>query len=755
MPLLVLLLLAGCGGSSKQSAGKRSSLVVLVNAPFSRTPYLGRAIENGARLAAREVNANGIRVGGTTYDLKIETLDSGLSPARAVSNVRRAVGRHAVAIVDEGTGIDASWRIAEKSGVPIGVVFEGGNQVIDPVSATERLPRRPDRSRDRVQARRVPDPERPAIALIHDDSDYGAAGEDALRSAFSRNQSSIAGDDSVPADALDVAPQVLRARRAHATALLVWGRPATIAAAITAARSAGWNVPFYTPPTGADPFVRQQLADHPAWVDGLTFAGGRLTAEVGTGPFQTFEQKLESAYGVDRVGVKTKAGDEVIQPPETAMYAYDFVNLVAAAVLQAGSTDPAQVTEALNEVTVQGANGDSARLQPAQPRRRRRRRRLLRALPRHDVRAGPGRSALEDACRRSLRFDDACARSDWRSSRSPPQRPRQRRSRASPPSRRRSRRSPRRRRSARARRRPRRACATDVDATTRVRIAVDARRHAVRRHRHAAARRLTAGRLLLHDRRAADRRRAAHTARSRRRGFAPQRSSGPGSTPASGCSRRARRSTRRGRGLVAASRLDRRRQGDARERDGDHDDRLRGRRAQAAARGRSSPGSGARPGPAVRRRAVGTRDVAARADDGARDRAAARDRDDRVARHVDVTVGTDRVQLPGRAPAALGLGAAPVRRSAPARLSGRELLDVAVRRFARVRPRTPVRLVPRQPRPERVERLDLQLRLGDPAGARRQRSPSRRAGATRSASLLWACGGLAALAGGALAWSRA
>ena len=162
----------------------------------------------------------------------------------------------------------------------------------------------------------------------------------------------------MPADALDVAPQVLRARRAHATALLVWGRPATIAATITAARTAGWNVPVYTSPTGADPFVRQQLADHPDWVDGLTFAGGRLTAEVGTGPFQTFEQKLESAYGVDRVGVKTKAGDDVIQPPETAMYAYDFVNLVAAAILHAGSTDPAQVTTALNEVTVQGANGD-------------------------------------------------------------------------------------------------------------------------------------------------------------------------------------------------------------------------------------------------------------------------------------------------------------------------------------------------------------------------------------------------------------
>src|SRR6058998_2525275 len=93
--ILTLLLLAGCGGAAKTSADSHRSLVVLVNAPFSRTPYLGRAIENGARLAAQEVDANGIRVGNTTYDLKIETLDNGLSPARAVANVRRAVGRHA------------------------------------------------------------------------------------------------------------------------------------------------------------------------------------------------------------------------------------------------------------------------------------------------------------------------------------------------------------------------------------------------------------------------------------------------------------------------------------------------------------------------------------------------------------------------------------------------------------------------------------------------------------------------------------
>ena len=348
--------LAGCGSGSK--ATKREALTVVVNAPFSRSPYLGRTIENGARLAAGEVNATGIRINGKDYGLRVTTMDTALSPARAVSNMRRAVGQHAVAVVDEGTGIDASWRIANEDGMPVGVVFEGGKQIIDPATRPNVFRIAPS---DHGIAFRLAEylvPKKLKLALLHDDSDYGAAGKQALTSAFAQNRSSIAIDETLPSDALDLGPQVLRARRAHATGLLVWGRPATIAAVLTAARSSGWNVPVFTPPAGSDPFVRQQLADHPQWVNGLTFAGGRLTAEIGSGPFLTFEQKYESSFGVDRVGVNTSGGRPVIVPPESAMYAYDFVNLVAAALRKAASLDPAKVTAALNEVTSEGANGD-------------------------------------------------------------------------------------------------------------------------------------------------------------------------------------------------------------------------------------------------------------------------------------------------------------------------------------------------------------------------------------------------------------
>jgi len=359
MRLAALALLAfvacSCGASGSKDV---KPLLVVVNAPFSRTPYLGRTIENGVRLAAQQVAATGLRVDGQRYRLEVRTMDNGLSPAHAVANVRQAVADGAVAIVDEGTGVNASWRIAAKRGVPICIVFDGGSSLVDPQTRPNVFRIAPT---DHGVAFRLAEyliPKRLRIGILHDDSDYGTNGESELRKAFSENRSSVAVDETVPADALDLSPQVLQARRAHATALLVWGRPSTIAAAITAARSAGWNVPVYTPPTGADPFVRQQLANHPAWLNGLTFAGGRLTAEVGVAPFERFEQRYETAYGVDRVGVRTRSGAEVIEPPEIAMYAYDFVNLLAAALTHANSTDPAKVTRSLEEVTIEGANGD-------------------------------------------------------------------------------------------------------------------------------------------------------------------------------------------------------------------------------------------------------------------------------------------------------------------------------------------------------------------------------------------------------------
>jgi ABC-type branched-subunit amino acid transport system substrate-binding protein len=196
------------------------------------------------------------------------------------------------------------------------------------------------------------------VAFLHDDSDYGQQGKVAFDDAFGRVQNSSVADITLPFGSSDVSPQVLEARRAGANALLVWVRSSTLAQVIRDARSSGWDVPIYSAPSGEDPLVRQQLSDHPEWVDGLVFASGRMTAEKGPGPFLAFQKKYEDKYGADEVGVQTADGQDVLQPPDYAMYPYDFVKVLAAALQTARSTDKAKVLEFLNQVDVQGANGD-------------------------------------------------------------------------------------------------------------------------------------------------------------------------------------------------------------------------------------------------------------------------------------------------------------------------------------------------------------------------------------------------------------
>ncbi|MDP8955579.1 MAG: ABC transporter substrate-binding protein [Actinomycetota bacterium] len=353
---VLVTLFAGCSGGPAADA---SELLIVVNAPFSKSPYIGRTISQGVQLAVDEINGQGgVQVAGRAYRFRVQTMDNALSPQKALQNARSAAARGAVAIVDEGTGIEASWRVANEAGIPICIVFQGGIGLVD-------FRTRPNVFRiaptDHGIAFRYAEhliPKGLKVGFLHDDTDYGQQGALAFREAFGRNPEAVAADIGVPADLGDPSSQVLEARRAGATALLVWGTSATIANVLRAARNSGWDVPVYTPPSGQDPLVRQQLSDRREWIDGLTFASGRMTAERGPAPFLAFREKYQSAFGADRVGVETASGEDVIQPPEFAMYPYDFVNVLSAAVRAAAGPDPGRLLDALEQVDVQGANGD-------------------------------------------------------------------------------------------------------------------------------------------------------------------------------------------------------------------------------------------------------------------------------------------------------------------------------------------------------------------------------------------------------------
>jgi ABC-type branched-subunit amino acid transport system substrate-binding protein len=355
--LAAVVACTGCGGHSR---GTQKTLLIAVNAPFSQQSSLGESIARGVQLAAAQVlNGGGIPLNGTTYTFRVKRYDNGLSARTAAANVRHAIDDGAVAIVDEGTGIDASWQEAEKAGVPIAIVHQGAASLVDPQKRPNVFRIVPTDHGIAFRFAEYLSHKHLKLALVHDDSEYGRGGEEALDKAFSYDPEGIAARIGVSAAATDYAAPVLRARKAGATGLMVWGRPGTIAGVVRAARRTGWDVPIYAPPDAADPLVRQELSDHPEWLDGLTFGDGRLTSEVGPGPYYNYESTYESAFGPDLVGVKTKAGREVIALPEYSMYASDFVNVLVAAITRAGGPDDGKkVIAALNQVSIRGANGD-------------------------------------------------------------------------------------------------------------------------------------------------------------------------------------------------------------------------------------------------------------------------------------------------------------------------------------------------------------------------------------------------------------
>jgi branched-chain amino acid transport system substrate-binding protein len=349
---------AGCGGSSSAPEGQTPqirTLVLAVVAPFSRDAYLGTTITNGVRLAAQNLI---LPVGRFYYRLRIVQYDNAGSPSQAVANVRRAIAAKAVAIVSDGTGVDASWRIANRARVPICIVYDGGIGLADPQKRPNVFRIAPTNHGISFRLAEYLVPKKLKAAFLTDDSGYGRAGRAALDRAFAENRSSVVARIQIPSTATDLAPQILQARRAGATALLVWAQPAGIAEAVIAARNSGWKVPVYTPPSGEDPLVRQELAAHPDWMDGLTFAAGRMTAEKGPAPFLQFQRHYENVFGAQEVGVKSGRDRHVVQPPDYAMYPYDFVRLLAAAVRASQSVNGEALLRALNQVSVEGANGD-------------------------------------------------------------------------------------------------------------------------------------------------------------------------------------------------------------------------------------------------------------------------------------------------------------------------------------------------------------------------------------------------------------
>lgn len=347
--LAAAVALAVLGGCTNDGGAKGDAVTIVVSAPISSSPWIADSVVRGARLAVDELNDDGKRY-------RLVELDHGNSVERAQANARKAVEEGAAALVTDGAGAVAVAGVSGPANLPVFVTFEGGEGLIDEEARPTLFRMAPA---NRPMAVRLTDylaGRKPRIALITDDSGYGKDGRADILKAIARNDLTLTGGAEVATGA-DPAPQVLAARQSGADTVIVWARAPVLASVVTSIRSRSWDVPIWSGPTAEDPVVRQQLAQHPEWLKGVGFVSFRMTAEIGPEPFQAFRAAYEKKFGPGTIGV-TDGGREVVQPPDWAMYGYDSVKLVDAALALSKGETGAALIDALHQASITGANGD-------------------------------------------------------------------------------------------------------------------------------------------------------------------------------------------------------------------------------------------------------------------------------------------------------------------------------------------------------------------------------------------------------------
>ncbi len=359
--LVAIAALAGCGspGAGGGTAGHGgTSILIALNVPASSDQFLASAITRGAGLAVAQANAAGVKVGGTRYTVALKSYDDGGQAQQAANNVGAAIHDGAVAVIEDGYGAGISAPQSGAAGVPEIVLDQHDINLLDPVNRPSlfRLGI-PDDSAAHVLAAYM-EGKTTRVAIIHDDTASGRDGATNMQQGLTDSGVTAAPIVEVAAGAPTMDAQIQQVVAAHPGGIVIWGGDAFTGRTVAAIRAAGVTTPLYAGPDGEFPAVRQIAGI--AASNGLVFVSSRLTSEGDNTSFPKFEHALAAAEGGPMdAGFKDAQGQEIRQPDDYAMYAYDAVNVVLAALQKQGSVHPTpRLFDTMCLVSVTSANGD-------------------------------------------------------------------------------------------------------------------------------------------------------------------------------------------------------------------------------------------------------------------------------------------------------------------------------------------------------------------------------------------------------------
>jgi len=308
--------------------------------------HLGKDNEDGAKMAIEELNAKGVTIGGQKVTLKLFTEDDAADPKQGTAVAQKLVDAKVSGVIghlNSGTTIPAS-RIYSDAGIP----------EISPSATNPKYTRQGFKTTFRMVADdtqlggtlgryAVKELKGKAIAVIDDRTAYGQGVAQEFAKAVEAAGGTIVAKEFTTDKATDFNSILTTIKGKKADVVFFGGMDAVAGPMLRQMKSLGINAKFM----GGDGICDTELVK----LGGDAISDNQVyCAEAGG-----VEGSGKAAMDAFKAKFKAKFGNDV---QVYAPYVYDAVNIMVAAMVKAGSSDPAKYLPALAATTnYQGVTG--------------------------------------------------------------------------------------------------------------------------------------------------------------------------------------------------------------------------------------------------------------------------------------------------------------------------------------------------------------------------------------------------------------
>lgn len=308
--------------------------------------HLGKDNENGAKMAVEELNAKGVMIGGQKVTLKLMTEDDAADPKQGTAVAQKLVDAKVAGVIghlNSGTTIPAS-KIYSDAGIP----------QVSPSATNPKYTRQGFKTTFRMVADdtqlggtlgryAVKELKGKAIAVIDDRTAYGQGVAQEFAKAVEAAGGTVVAKEFTTDKATDFNSILTTIKGKKADVVFFGGMDAIAGPMLRQMKTLGINAKFM----GGDGICSTELVK----LGGDAIADNQVyCAEAGgvEGAGKAGMEKFKTAF-------KAKFGTEV---QVYAPYVYDAVNVMVAAMVKAGSADPAKYLPALAATSgYQGVTG--------------------------------------------------------------------------------------------------------------------------------------------------------------------------------------------------------------------------------------------------------------------------------------------------------------------------------------------------------------------------------------------------------------